>query len=367
MTNSLQLIIVLLAVAVGVVVACRILHLPVVLGYLTVGILIGPHALGWIPDTPGARHIAEFGLVFLMFSIGLEFSLARLHKMKRTVFGLGGAQVATTLLLVMAAMWLAGFDWRASLAIGCLLAMSSTAIVSKMLVERAEVSALHGQQIIGVLLFQDLSVVPFLIIIPALASAPESLSLTLVIALLKAVSVLVILLVFGQRMMSSWFHVVARQNSPELFMLNVLFITLGLAYLTELVGLSMALGAFVAGILIAETEYRYQVADDIKPFRDVLMGLFFVTVGMMVDLSEMFANIGQVLLMLLCLLLIKLTIVALLVHKFTGNWEVAIRSGLGLAQAGEFGVVLLALAGGAHLLSPATMQSLLDVMLLSML
>lgn len=367
MTNSLQLIIVLLAVAVGVVVACRLLHLPVVLGYLTVGILIGPHALGWIPDTPGARHLAEFGLVFLMFSIGLEFSLARLHKMKRTVFGLGGAQVAITLLLVMVAMWLAGFDWRASLAIGCVLAMSSTAIVSKMLVERAEMSALHGQQIIGVLLFQDLSVVPFLIIIPALASAPGSLSLTLVIALLKAVSVLVILLVFGQRMMSSWFHVVARQNSPELFMLNVLFITLGLAYLTELVGLSMALGAFVAGILIAETEYRYQVADDIKPFRDVLMGLFFVTVGMMVDLSEMFANIGQVLLMLLCLLLIKLTIVALLVHKFTGNWGVAIRSGLGLAQAGEFGVVLLALAGGAHLLSPATMQSLLDVMLLSML
>lgn len=367
MTNSLQLIIVLLAVAVGVVVACRLLHLPVVLGYLTVGILIGPHALGWIPDTPGARHLAEFGLVFLMFSIGLEFSLARLHKMKRTVFGLGGAQVAITLLLVMAAMWLAGFDWRASLAIGCVLAMSSTAIVSKMLVERAEMSALHGQQIIGVLLFQDLSVVPFLIIIPALASAPGSLSLTLVIALLKAVSVLVILLVFGQRMMSSWFHVVARQNSPELFMLNVLFITLGLAYLTELVGLSMALGAFVAGILIAETEYRYQVADDIKPFRDVLMGLFFVTVGMMVDLSEMFANIGQVLLMLLCLLLIKLTIVALLVHKFTGNWGVAIRSGLGLAQAGEFGVVLLALAGGAHLLSLATMQSLLDVMLLSML
>lgn len=212
-----------------------------VLGYLTVGILIGPHALGWIPDTPGARHLAEFGLVFLMFSIGLEFSLARLHKMKRTVFGLGGAQVAITLLLVMVAMWLAGFDWRASLAIGCVLAMSSTAIVSKMLVERAEMSALHGQQIIGVLLFQDLSVVPFLIIIPALASAPGSLSLTLVIALLKAVSVLVILLVFGQRMMSSWFHVVARQNSPELFMLNVLFYYVG-------AGLSDRAGWLVYGV-----------------------------------------------------------------------------------------------------------------------
>jgi len=367
MTNSLQLVLILLAVAVGVVVACRLLHLPVVLGYLTVGILIGPHALGWIPDTPGTRHLAEFGLVFLMFSIGLEFSLARLHKMKRTVFGLGGAQVMITLLLIMAAGWLAGFDWRASLAMGCVLAMSSTAIVSKMLVERAAMNAPHGQQIIGVLLFQDLAVVPLLIIIPALASPPGDLPFTLSLALLKATFVLAVLLVFGQRVMRSWFHVVARQKSSELFMLNVLFITLGLAYFTELVGLSLALGAFVAGILIAETEYRYQVEDDIKPFRDVLMGLFFVTVGMMLDLGEMFVNIGWVLLMLLCLLLIKFTVVALLVRRFAGDWGVAIRSSLGLAQAGEFGFVLLTLAGGVNLLSPATVQIILDTMLLSML
>ncbi len=367
MTNSLQLVLILLAVAVGVVVACRVLRLPVVLGYLTVGILIGPHALGWIPDTPGTHHLAEFGLVFLMFSIGLEFSLARLHSMKHTVFGLGGAQVMVTLLLIMAAAWLAGFDWRASLVMGCVLAMSSTAIVSKMLVERAEMNAPHGQQIIGVLLFQDLAVVPLLILIPALASAPGDLPLTLSFALLKAALVLVVLLVFGQRVMRPWFHVVAQQKSSELFMLNVLFITLGLAYFTELAGLSLALGAFVAGILIAETEYRYQVEDDIKPFRDVLMGLFFVTVGMMVDLGEMFANIGWVLLMLLCLLLIKLTVVALLVHRFAGDWGVAIRSSLGLAQAGEFGFVLLTLAGRVNLLPPAAIQIVLDTMLLSML
>lgn len=367
MTNLLQLVLILLAVAVGVVVACRILRLPVVLGYLTVGILIGPHALGWIPDSSGTRHLAEFGLVFLMFSIGLEFSLTRLHAMKRTVFGLGGAQVILTLFLIMAAGWLANFDWRASLAMGCVLTMSSTAIVSKMLVERAAMNAPHGQQIIGILLFQDLAVVPLLIIIPALASPSNDLPITISLALLKATLVLAALLIFGPRVMRSWFHIVARQKSSELFMLNVLFITLGLAYFTELVGLSLALGAFVAGILIAETEYRYQVEDDIKPFRDVLMGLFFVTVGMMLDPGEMFANIGWVLLMLLCLLFIKLTVVALLVRKFTGDWGVAIRSSLGLAQAGEFGFVLLTLSSGVNLLSPATVQIILDTMLLSML
>lgn len=367
MTNSLQLVLILLAVAVGVVVACRLLRLPVILGYLTVGILIGPHALRWIPDTPGTRHLAEFGLVFLMFSIGLEFSLARLHKMKRTVFGLGGAQVTITVLLIMATGWMAGFDWRASLAMGCVLAMSSTAIVSKMLVERAEMSSPHGQQIIGVLLFQDLAVVPLLIMIPALGSPAEYLPLTLSLALLKALLVLAALLIFGQRIMRPWFHVVARQKSPELFMLNVLLITLGLAYFTELVGLSLALGAFVAGILIAETEYRYQVEEDIKPFRDVLMGLFFVTVGMMLDLNAMFTSIGWVLLMLLCLLLIKFTVVALLVRRFAGDWGIAIRCSLGLAQAGEFGFVLLTLTGGVNLISPSATQIILDTMLLSML
>ncbi len=367
MSNTLQLVLILLAVAVGVVVVCRLLHLPVVLGYLTVGILIGPHALAWIPDAAGTRHLAEFGVVFLMFSIGLEFSLARLHSMKRTVFGLGSAQVIFTLLLVMLVAWLSGLDWRASLALGGVLAMSSTAIVSKMLVERAEMNAPHGQQIMGVLLFQDLAVVPLLIIIPALASATNDLLLTLTVALFKAVVLLAVLLVFGQRTMRPWFHLVARQRSSELFMLNVLFITLGLAYLTEMAGLSLALGAFVAGILIAETEYRYQVEEDIKPFRDVLMGLFFVTVGMMLDVEYMLANIGWVMLLLLGILLLKTVVMAVLVRGFTDNWGVAVRSGLWLSQAGEFGLVLLTLAGSVNLLSHEVAQIVLAAMLLSMM
>jgi len=367
MTNSLQLVLILLAVAVGVVVLCRILKLPAMLGYLLVGILIGPHALGWIPDAPETRHLADFGVVFLMFSIGLEFSLARLRSMQRLVFGLGTAQVVATILLVMLSSLFFGLDWRAGLALGGVLAMSSTAIVSKMLVERAELSTPHGQKIMGVLLFQDLAVVPLIIIIPALASSGGHLYSTLGLALLKAALVLSALLIFGQRLLRPWFHLVAMQKSSELFMLNVLLFTLGLAYVTELAGLSMALGAFVAGMLISETEYRYQVEEDIKPFRDVLLGLFFVTIGMLLDLHHVITGIGWVLLVLLILLPFKAAVVTLLARAFSGDWGASIRSGLGLAQAGEFGFVLLTLAGGVNLLPAEVMQNVLAAMLISML
>src|SRR4030065_313082 len=338
MESSLSLVLILLATAVTVVVLCRILHLPVMLGYLAVGILIGPHALAWIPDAVEARHLAEFGVVFLMFSIGLEFSLTRLTAMKRTVFGLGAAQVIVTMLLVMAVTALFSLDWRAGVALGGVLAMSSTAIVSKMLVERPELNPPHGQNVMGVLLFQDLAVVPFIIIIPALASSGETLYATLGFALLKAALVLSALLMFGQRLLRPWFHLVAGQKSSELFMLNVLLFTLGMAWLTELSGLSLALGAFVAGMLISETEYRYQVEEDIKPFRDVLLGLFFVTGGLKLDLGEVIGEFGWILLVLTGLILAKALIVALLARVFERDWGVALRSAIGLAPAGDFGV-----------------------------
>lgn len=367
MNNSLHLVLILLAVAVIVVVLFRILRLPAMLGYLIVGILIGPHALGWIPDTPETHHLAEFGVVFLMFSIGLEFSLGKLRSMQRIVFGLGSAQVLSTIVLVMLASLFFGLDWRAGLALGGVLAMSSTAIVSKMLVERAELNMAHGQKIMGVLLFQDLAVVPLIIVIPALASESGGLSATLGVALLKATMVLAALLYFGQRLLRPWFHLVAQQKSSELFMLNVLLFTLGLAYLTELSGLSLALGAFVAGMLISETEYRYQVEEDIKPFRDVLLGLFFVTIGMMLDIPSVIDGFGWVVLILLILLPFKAVAVALLARAFNAEWGEAVRAGLGLAQAGEFGFVLLTLAGGVQLLPSDVMQNVLAAMLLSML
>ncbi|MBA2350820.1 MAG: cation:proton antiporter [Burkholderiales bacterium] len=366
MHSTLQLVLILLATAVIVVVVFRVLRLPPLLGYLLVGIAIGPHALGWIPDTAGTRYLAEFGVVFLMFSIGLEFSLPKLATMRRIVFGFGAAQVVATIAIVVSIGVALGLDWRGALALGGVFAMSSTAIVSKMLADRLELDSQHGRQVIGVLLFQDLAVVPLLILIPALAFQ-MNLGAALGLALLKAALVLAIVLFFGQRIMRSWFHLVARQKSAELFMLNILLITLGLAYLTDLAGLSLALGAFLAGMLISETEYRYRVEDDIKPFRDVLLGLFFVTVGMLLDIRAVFDNLLWVALVLVALIVFKLLLIAGLARLFGADSATALRTGMNLAQGGEFGFVLLSQLDNVQLVSVPALQIVLAALLLSML
>ena len=370
MTDPLQPVLILLAIAVLAVVVFRLLRLPPMLGYLLAGVIIGPHALGWIPETDETRHLAEFGVVFLMFSIGLEFSLPKLVTMKRIVFGFGTTQVIISIILVMAVTWVLGLDWRVGLVLGGALAMSSTAIVIKMLAERAELNSTHGRQVIGVLLFQDLAVIPLLIIVPALATEIDSdtndFSLMLAIAIMKVIAVLAFILLFGQKLMRPWFHLVARQKSSELFVLNVLLITLGLAWLTELAGLSLALGAFLAGMLISETEYRYQVEDDIKPFRDILLGLFFVTIGMLLDMQVVIENFFWVFVILAALILLKIVLIAGLSRLFGTDSSVAVRTGMNLAQGGEFGFVLLAQAGAIGLVENSVLQPVLAAMVLSM-
>ncbi len=367
MENSLPSVLILLTAAVVVVILFRRLKLPAMLGYLLVGVAIGPNGLGLIPDTADTRNLAAFGVVFLMFSIGLEFSLAKLATMQRIVFGLGASQVVLTLALVVACTLAAGADWRAGVVLGGVIAMSSTAIVSKLLAERLELNSLHGRQVIGVLLFQDLAVVPLLIVIPALAGQPAGLAGSLGVALAKAAIVLSILLFFGQRPMRAWFHLVAAQKSSELFVLNVLLITLGLAFVTERAGLSLALGAFVAGMLISETEFRYQVEDDIKPFRDVLLGLFFVTIGMQLDVALVYEHLRWVAVALFVLIAIKTLLIAGLSRLFGADSGAALRTGLDLAQGGEFGFVLLSLAAPLNLVPDAPLQIALAAMVLSML
>ncbi|MCB1948841.1 monovalent cation:proton antiporter family protein [Nitrosomonas sp.] len=370
MTDSLLPVLILLSIAVIAVVIFRLLRLPPMLGYLLSGVLIGPHALGWIPESEETRHLAEFGVVFLMFSIGLEFSLSKLVTMKRIVFGFGTLQVIISIVIVMLITWLLNLDWRIGLAVGGALAMSSTAIVIKMLAERLELNSPHGRQVIGVLLFQDLAVIPLLIIIPALASSVDSESVDygtmLTIAALKALAVLALILFFGQRLMRPWFHLVAHQKSSELFVLNVLLITLGLAWLTEMAGLSLALGAFLAGMLISETEYRYQVEDDIKPFRDILLGLFFVTIGMLLDIRVVIDNFLWVVAILASLIFIKIILITGLSRLFGAEPSIAVRTGLNLAQGGEFGFVLLAQATMSGLIENAVLQPILAAMVLSM-
>ncbi|HEY1228496.1 MAG TPA: monovalent cation:proton antiporter-2 (CPA2) family protein, partial [Ramlibacter sp.] len=373
--STLELTLVYLLAAVLGVVACRSLKLPPMLGYLVVGVLIGPNALGVAEDSDRVRHLGEFGVVFLMFVIGLEFNLHKLRAMRAHVFGLGLFQVVLTIVagtlgsLVLSALapslW--RMNWQTALVLSGALAMSSTAMVVKLLADRLELESEHGKRVMGVLLFQDLAVVPLLVLIPALGSEPETLFKSLAIGALKAAVVIALLLTGGQRVMRWWLTLVARRKSEELFVLNLLLITLGLAWLTELAGLSLALGAFIAGMLISETEYKHQVETDIRPFHDVLLGLFFISIGMLLDWRPIMDRWALVLLLVTMPVLFKLALVTLLAWRLGATAGVALRTGLYLAQAGEFGFVLLTLAQHNAIVPPALLNPILASMVLSML
>lgn len=364
----------LLAAVLGVVV-CRSFKLPPMLGYLAVGIAIGPYALALSKDAEGVRNLGEFGVVFLMFVIGLEFNLPKLRAMRRHVFGLGLLQVSVTIVvatfftlgLATFAPQLWDMSWQAALALSCALAMSSTAIVVKLMAERLELESEHGKRVMGILLFQDLAVVPLLVLIPALAAPAQELAPALALAAIKAAVLITVLLVGGQHVMRSWLTLVARRKSQELFVLNLLFVTLALAWLTEMAGLSLALGAFIAGMLISETEFKQQVETDIRPFHDVLLGLFFISVGMQLDLHLVLERWPLVLLLLVVPTLFKAVLIALLSRLLGATSGVSLRTGLYLAQAGEFGFVLLTLAQNNALVSPALLNPILAGMVLSMM
>ena len=373
--TALDLTLVYLLAAVLGVVVCRSLKLPPMLGYLAVGVVIGPNAMALAQNSEGVRHLGEFGVVFLMFVIGLEFNLSKLRVMRNHVFGLGLMQVSITMLAATVAtllfayvapgIW--GMGWQTALALSGALAMSSTAIVVKLMVERLELNSEHGKRVMGVLLFQDLAVVPLLVLIPALGASGEKLFFALGLAAVKATVLITVLLVGGQRVMRWWLTIVARRKSEELFVLNLLLVTLGLAWLTELAGLSLALGAFIAGMLISETEYKHQVETDIRPFHDVLLGLFFISIGMLLDWRLVLERWHLVLLLVTVPVLFKALLVAALARGLGATWGVSLRTGLYLAQAGEFGFVLLTLAQAHALVPPALLNPILASMVLSML
>jgi CPA2 family monovalent cation:H+ antiporter-2 len=378
MVSTLELTLLYLVAAVAGVVVCRLARLPPMLGYLAVGVVVGPNALAIGGDATGVSYLAEFGIVFLMFVIGLEFNLPKLQSMRRLVFGLGLSQVVLTMLAAVAgnaalASLLAasgrawGLGWQSALVLGAALAMSSTAIVVKLMADRLELESEHGRRVMAVLLFQDLAVVPLLVIIPALGSTPEVLLQELAVATLKASALLAVLLVGGRAVMRWWLTLVVRRKSEELFILNLLLVTLGLAWLTQLAGLSLALGAFLAGMLIAETEFKHQVETDIRPFHDVLLGLFFITIGMKLDAPLVLAQWPLVLALTIAPVLFKFILVTLLARVFGAAPGAALRTGLYLAQAGEFGFVLLTLASERRLLPESLQGPVLASMVLSML
>ncbi|MBW9265687.1 monovalent cation:proton antiporter-2 (CPA2) family protein [Candidatus Thiodiazotropha sp. LNASS1] len=365
--HTLQIILILLAVAVLTVTLFKRFHLPPILGYLIVGILVGPFGTGVIASNEETRFLAEFGVVFLLFAIGLEFSLPQMIAMKGAVFGLGGSQVLITGIVAGGIAWLLGLELAAAFVVGAILALSSTAIVIKQLSEQVELNTAHGRVGVSILLFQDLAVIPLLVVIPILVSdAEQGLLIPLSWALIKAAVVFAVIMAIGHWALRPLFHEIARARSAELFTLTVLLVSLAAAWLTHEAGLSLALGAFLAGMMLGETEYRHQIEADIRPFQDVLLGLFFITVGMRVDLLSLLPHLQWVFLIAAALIAVKAVIILLLVRQTKQSSATAFRSGLLLAQGGEFGFVLLDLSLQSSLIPGEAGQLLFAAIIISM-
>ena len=343
---QLEEILVFLIAAVCVVPLFRWFKSSAVLGYLAAGLLVGPHALGLIRDPESVLLLADFGVVFLLFTIGLELSVERLKLMRHYVFGLGAVQVFLTALLIGGALYFTGLSGEAAIVIGSGLALSSTAFVVQMLVERGEMITRYGRVSFSVLLFQDLAIVPLLALLPLLGAPESTLAGALGIAAVKAVAVVTAAVFIGRRVLRPLYRVIAGARLQELFVAVTLLVVLGAGWLMSQAGISMALGAFLAGLLLSETEYRHQVEADIRPFRGLLLGLFFMAVGMTIDLPLVAREWLTLLLAVAALLAVKSALTTGFCLLFRLPAEVALRVGPLLSQGGEFGFVLV---GGAML------------------
>ena len=367
--EPLTQVLILLLASVLVVSLARRVELPPILGYLVVGMLLGPRALGVLPDSAATHTLAEIGVVFLLFTLGLDFMWARLLAMRREVFGLGALQVLAVSAAGGALLHFFGAGWPEAIVTGGALAMGSTAIALHQLTEQSELNRTHGRLTFAVLLFQDLAFVPLLAVATALTTGRGEFGggelLRLVLSGLLA---LVVMLATGRWLLRPLFHQIAHSRLRELFTLTVLLVVLASAWITRQVGLSMALGAFLSGMMLAETEYRHQVESAVRPFRELLLGLFFISVGNLLDLRLLYARFWEVSAILVALLLLKMVLSALATRPFVGNNFRAVRTGVVLAGGGEFGVALLTLLiGGAGTLPARIAQPLLVAVVLSMI
>lgn len=364
----LENILLLLVMSVGAVTAFRKLHLPPILGYLLVGAVMGEHGLRLVKDSEDLAFMGEVGVVFLLFAIGLEFSVRQFMAMRTTIIGLGGLQVVISTLSGMLILTYFGVQWQSALVAGGAMALSSTAIVVKQLTDQAEMRAQHGQMALGVLLFQDIAVVPFLVIIPLLAQGGEmNLSvIELLITVATTGIVFITVMLLGNYTLRPLFHYISRAESVELFNITVLLVALTAAWITEKQGLSLALGAFLAGMLLSETEYKHQIEIEIRPFRDILMGIFFITVGTKLDISVIATMWLPILLLVIGIIVGKALLVTLLTRLFSSSSTVSLRTGLVLGQGGEFGFALLALALTSKVMQPTEAQITLAAIVISM-
>jgi CPA2 family monovalent cation:H+ antiporter-2 len=366
--HLLKNIVFLQGIAVVIVSVIPRLHFSPILGYIIVGIIVGPSGFGLIEKEENIEILAEFGIVFLLFAIGLEFSVGQMLAMRKQVFGLGTAQVFITAIVVYFIGHLAGLDTNTNIVVAGAFTLSSTAIVIKQLTEQSEIRSRHGRSTLGILIFQDIAAIPLLILIPALAvsDADNALSLALGVAFLKGIFVVFVIHIIGKYLLRPLFHEVASANSQELFTLTVLTVALGAAAFTEEMGLSMTLGAFLAGMMLSETEYRHQIEADIRPFQDILLGLFFITVGMLISIEILAQYFWTIVLITLAIIVIKGVIIYAIARLFKKESGVSLRIALSLAQVGEFGLVLMSLAFSFDLLHDEIGNILLTAAVISM-
>ncbi len=366
--DFLPILVLLLGTSVLTISGIRWLGLPPLLAYLFIGIVLGPHALGILTGEGALPFLAEIGLVFLLFMLGLEFSLPQLFAMRGPALKLGGSQVLISTLSGTIIVYMTGLGWQTALVVGSAMAFSSTAIGVRQLSEQQESRKQHGRLVISILLFQDLAAVPLLAIIPILAqNQDQSLLVPLLIVLSKGV--LAILLVFfcGHFLLRPLFHLVSKTQSAELLTLTTLFAALLAAWSSHAMGLSLELGAFLAGVMLGETEYRRQIESDLRPFRDLLMGLFFIQVGMYLNLAVLSDYKWSICLLVPGLILGK-GMVVMLLTRWTGHTPaVSLRTGLILGQGSEFGFAVLILALSSGLITPYDSQPVLCAIILSML
>ena len=357
----------ILSSAVVIVWLFRRLKLPAILAYLVAGMLVGEHGLNVAQDQVDYDHFAELGIVFLLFTLGLEFSLPRLMAMRHLVLAVGSLQVGISLLIFTIASMFFGLSFESAFVVGGILALSSTAIVIRQLSETGAMKRKSGQLSVAILLFQDVAVVPLLIIIPMLAiDSDTSMVWALSIAILKGVVVVTLLLFIGKWLLPKVFNVIAQVRTDELFVLTTLLVTLLASALTQWFGLSMALGAFLAGMMLSESEYKHQLEADIRPYRDILLGLFFITVGMKLDVALLISSPFSLLALMFSFMAVKVLVIKILATRAGESSKDAWASGLMLAQMGEFGFVLIALANQVELLPSDVSSMLLGAGVISM-
>lgn len=360
-------VLIFLAAALVLVPLFKQLRLSPILGYLTAGVLIGPHGFALIGDTVAADRLAQFGVVFLLFMIGLELSIDRLKSLRVMVFGLGSLQVIVTAILITGVALTGGLKLEVAAVIGAGLALSSTAFVLQSLTERNERATSYGLVSFSILLLQDLAIVPMLLLVTLLGGEGSSFLEAFWMAALKGGAAILVMIGSGLYLIRPMFRFITEMRSHELFVATTLLIVLGMGWIASLAGLSMELGALLAGVLLSGSEYRHQIEADIHPFRGILLGLFFVTIGMAIDVQFILAHIGLISLICVSLMAGKALIIFLLAMLFRVTAGNAVRTGFALSQGGEFGFVMFGAALGVNLIDEQVSQILYAVIALSML